>query len=195
MAIAKAPHPPALRTRGVHHLVFNTDDMKTTIEFYCRVLGMRLIHAVRVPLGVSRGNPPFENLRHYFFDMGNDSTLAFFELPKGATGRADRDTVAAMQHCAFAVSDEAASAVIERLTARGVPYAGPLAPMTGLLSIYFFDPNGIRLELCWRPIDREGGVAVIESCRQSRAEALAELRTLDVDPRWLDEVTAAFADA
>lgn len=194
MAIAKAPHRLALRTRGVHHLVFNTDDMKTTLDFYRGVLGMRLIHAVRVPPGVSRGNPPFENLRHYFLDMGNDSTLAFFELPKGATGTADRDTVAAMQHCAFAVSDEAAHAVIDRLTARGIAYAGPLVPMDGVLSVYFFDPNGIRLELCWRPIDREGGVAVIESCRQSRAEALAELRTLDADPAWLDEVTSAFVD-
>jgi catechol 2,3-dioxygenase-like lactoylglutathione lyase family enzyme len=173
--------------------VFNTDDMKMTIDFYGRVLGMRLIHAVRVPAGVSRGNPPFENLRHYFFDMGNDSTLAFFELPKGATGTADRNTVAAMQHCAFAVSDEAAHAVMDRLNAHGVVFTGPLAPMTGLLSIYFFDPNGIRLELCWRPIDREGSVGVIESCAQSRAEALAELRTLDADPAWLDEVTAAFA--
>jgi catechol 2,3-dioxygenase-like lactoylglutathione lyase family enzyme len=181
-----------LRTRGVHHLVFNTDDMKTTIDFYGRVLGMRLIHAARVPAGVSRGNPPFENLRHYFFDMGNDSTLAFFELPKGATGTADRDTVAAMQHCAFAVSDEAAHAVMERLTAHGIAFAGPLQPMSGLLSIYFFDPNGVRLELCWRPIDREGGVSVIESCAQSRADALAELRTLDADPVWLDEMTSAF---
>jgi hypothetical protein len=32
----------------------------------------------------NRGNPPFENLRHYFFDAGGDSLLAFFEMPKGA---------------------------------------------------------------------------------------------------------------
>jgi tellurite resistance-related uncharacterized protein len=33
--------PDSLRplTRGVHHLVFNTDDMKMTIDFYCGVLG------------------------------------------------------------------------------------------------------------------------------------------------------------
>jgi hypothetical protein len=31
----------------------------------------------------NRGNPPYERVRHYFFDMGNDSLLAFFEIPKG----------------------------------------------------------------------------------------------------------------
>lgn len=183
--------PAALRTRGVHHLVFNTDDMKATIDFYRRVLGMRLIHAMKVPPGTSRGNPPFENLRHYFFDMGNDSTLAFFELPKAAKPQGDRDAVGAMQHCAFSVSDEAAHAVMKRLAAHGIAYTGPLVPLPGLASIYFFDNNGIRLELCWRPIDREGDVHVIASCAQPRAEALQELRTLCDDPAWLGEVLDA----
>ena len=74
--------------RGVHHLVLNTEDMKKTIDFYSGVLGMPLVGAIKVEEGLgsgeeNRGNPPFENLRHYFFDMGNDSMLAFFEMPKG----------------------------------------------------------------------------------------------------------------
>src|SRR5271165_2661561 len=105
----------ALRCRGVHHLALNTDDMKMTIDFYANVLGMPLVHASRVPPGVgtkqNRGNPPFENLRHYFFDMGNDSLLAFFEIPKGAKPKGDRDAIAAMQHCSFATSAEAAEAI------------------------------------------------------------------------------------
>jgi len=81
--------------RGVHHLVLNTDDMKKTVDFYSGVLGMPLVGAIRVEEGVgtgpeNRGNPPFENLRHYFFDMGNDSMLAFFEIPKGAKPQGDR---------------------------------------------------------------------------------------------------------
>ncbi len=75
-------------TRGVHHLALCTEDMKTTVEFYTRVLGMPLVHAMRTPPGtgvgpLNRGNPPYEQIRHYFFDMGNDSLLAFFEIPKG----------------------------------------------------------------------------------------------------------------
>src|SRR5690348_14817904 len=98
-------------TRGVHHLALCTDDIKKTTEFYTRVLGMPLIHALKVPPGLgtgkgNRGNPPFENLRHYFFDAGGDSLLAFFEIPKGAKPKADRDAIAGMQHVSFAVSEE-----------------------------------------------------------------------------------------
>src|SRR5260221_13525140 len=75
-------------TRGVHHLALCTDDMKRTVDFYVEVLGMPLVHAMKVPPGLgtgkaNRGNPPYESIRHYFFDMGNDSLLAFFEIPKG----------------------------------------------------------------------------------------------------------------
>jgi predicted enzyme related to lactoylglutathione lyase len=34
---------------GVHHLALNTDDMKMTVDFYVGVLGMRLVHAMKVP--------------------------------------------------------------------------------------------------------------------------------------------------
>ena len=82
----------AVVTRGVHHLALTTEDMKATTEFYVDIVGMPLVHAMRVPPGVgtgpgNRGNPPWENLRHYFFDMGNDSLLAFFEIPEGERGR------------------------------------------------------------------------------------------------------------
>jgi len=74
-----------------------------------------------------------------------------------------------------------------------VEILGTISPMSGVLSVYFFDPNGIRLEMCWRPIDREGDVHVIESCAQSREDFLSELRTLHDDPAWLAEMTAAFS--
>jgi catechol 2,3-dioxygenase-like lactoylglutathione lyase family enzyme len=48
--------------RGVHHLALCTDDMKATIDFYVDVLGMPLVHAMKVPHGLgtgpgNRGNP------------------------------------------------------------------------------------------------------------------------------------------
>ena len=89
--------------RGVHQLALCTDDMKATIDFYVDVLGMPLGHAMKVPPGLGTGpgnrcNPPYERMRHYFFDVGNDSLLAFFEIPKGrsrlatATPSAPRST-------------------------------------------------------------------------------------------------------
>jgi len=52
------------------------------MDFYTRVMGFQLVHVRRVPYEQDRGQPPHENLRHYFFDMGNDSLLAIFEYPK-----------------------------------------------------------------------------------------------------------------
>src|SRR6516162_8238562 len=84
--------------RGVHHLALCTDDMKATIDFYVDVLGMSLVHAMKVPPGLgtgpaNRGNPPYERVRHYFFDMGNDSLLAFFEIPKGKEPMGNRNAI------------------------------------------------------------------------------------------------------
>ena len=182
--------------RGIHHLALNTDDMKATIDFYAGVLGMPLIHAMRVPPGVgvgplNRGNPPFENLRHYFFDMGNDSTVAFFEIPKGATPHGDRNAVAAMQHVAFATSPEGAATLLERLERHGLDFQGPIETLPGLMSVYFFDNNGIRLEFAWRPVDVPNDIRVLESVPQARADAVDELRTLHDDPAWIERVTAA----
>src|SRR5712664_1058124 len=128
--------------RGVHHLALCTDDMMKTVDFYVDVLGMPLVHAMRVPPGLgtgpgNRGNPPYEEVRHYFFDMGNDSLLGFFEMPKGAEPKAKRDAIGGMQHCAFAVTPKNFAALQKRLTAAGVPFDGPMDILPGLISIYF----------------------------------------------------------
>jgi catechol 2,3-dioxygenase-like lactoylglutathione lyase family enzyme len=197
MALDQAQHSGATAAtrsavRGVHHLALNTDDMKVTVDFYTEVLGMPLVHAMKVPPGTARGNPPFENIRHYFFDMGNDSVLGFFEIPKGAKTKIDRDGLAAMQHVSFATSAEGGQRFVERLQRHGVQFLGPLESAPGLRSIYFYDPNDIRLEISWRPIDHEDDIHVIDSVAQTREGALKELRTLDADPAWLERVTQTF---
>ena len=195
------PSPPPARlrhespplSRGIHHLALNTEDMKATMDFYGRVLGMPLVHALRVPPGVgtgagNRGNPPFENLRHYFFDAGGDTLLAFFELPRGAKQIGDRNALAAMQHCAFTVTEERFGQVLERLRDAGVATIGPIMVGAATWSVYFIDPNGIRLEFCYQELDASD-VRVVERWTQTREEALSELRTLSEDAEWLAAVT------
>lgn len=184
---------------GVHHLALNTDDMKMTMDFYVGVLGMRLIHAMKVPAGLgtgpgNRGNPPFERIRHYFFDMGRDGLLAFFEMPKGAKERGDRNALGAMQHVSFAVSPASQKAICERLKARGVPFDGPLEILPGIFSIYVFDPNDIRLEFSCQPANGEGEPCIVPQVTMTRTEALEELETLHGDPAWLDQAVAGLAD-
>ena len=183
------------KLRGVHHLALNTDDMAETTDFYVRVLGMRLVHGLVTEKGAAeraaaRGNPPVECIRHYFFDMGGDSLLAFFEFPKG-TPVADRNTLATMQHVAFATDPAHFDALIERVRSHGVPIvAGPLLSVPpSTWSFYFFDPNGIRLEICTNKAAPAGGdVDVIGSCLMSRAEMRRELETLSSDPDWIERV-------
>lgn len=180
---------------GVHHLALNTDDMKMTVDFYAGVLGMRLVHAMKVPPGIgvgpgNRGNPPFEEIRHYFFDMGRDGLLAFFEIPKGAKPRGDRNALGAMQHVSFAVSPNTQARIRERLDAHGVPYDGPMEVLPGVFSIYLFDPNDIRLEFSCQPSNGEAEPCIVPQVTQTAAEAQRELKTLTDDAAWLSWATA-----
>lgn len=191
--VLRAKHAGKPLSRGVHHLALNTDDMKKTIDFYTRVLGMPLVHALKVPPGLgtgpgNRGNPPFENLRHYFFDMGGDSLLAFFEMPESAQSRGDRNAIGAIQHVAFAVTEERFRDVVKRIEAAGLEYLGPMNVGVDTYSMYTIDPNGIRLEFSYQAGDGED-LRAVERWTQTKTEALAELGTLSNDPAWLAEVT------
>ncbi|GAP38357.1 alpha/beta fold hydrolase [Piscinibacter sakaiensis] len=165
--------PVALQ--GIDHLALVTDDMPATIDFYTRVLRLQLVHVRRVPFERDRGQPPYDQLRHYFFNMGKDSLLAFFEYPRDLP-RQDRDRPGGMQHLAFSLPRPAFDAMISHVKSCGVPVIGPV-PLGGRFwSAYFYDNNGIRLELA-TSLDAEDA-GIVASVLQTREEAEAELRTL-----------------
>ena len=180
--------------RGVHHLVLNTDDMKKTVDFYSGLLGMPLVGAIRVEADVDRGNPKFPNLRHYFFDMGNDSMLAFFEMPKGVRKHGDRDDLGNMQHVSFVVTAQMQLAMKERLMAMGYEAHGPIRVSPGSDSLYFKDPvNDIRLEFSTAPAQGEHQ-NVMGNRSQTKAMARKELEQLSSDPVWLERALQGFKD-
>jgi catechol 2,3-dioxygenase-like lactoylglutathione lyase family enzyme len=178
-----SPARVATPTRGVDHLAFVTDDLPGTMDFYTRVLQLQLVHVRRVPFERDRGQPPYDNLRHYFFDMGNDSLLAFFEYPKGLA-RQNRDLPGGMQHIAFHVPRERFDRMVDHVKSCGVSVVGPV-PLGGRFwSAYFYDPNGIRLELATSLADER--LTIVESVLQTEDEARAELETLFDDPKVVD---------
>jgi catechol 2,3-dioxygenase-like lactoylglutathione lyase family enzyme len=88
------------RTAGIRAGRRGGKPIKATVDFYVDVLGMPLVHAMKVPPGLgtgpgNRGNPPYERVGHYFFDTGNDSLLAFFEIPKGREPAGNRNAIGA----------------------------------------------------------------------------------------------------
>jgi catechol 2,3-dioxygenase-like lactoylglutathione lyase family enzyme len=186
MKIAKGELQPPM-TRGIDHLALVTDDMPATMDFYTRVLKMQLLHVRRVPFERDRGQPPYDNLRHYFFNMGNESLLAFFEYPKGLD-RSDRDLPGGMQHVAFNLPRDRFDDLVEHVKSCGVNVIGPISLGGRFWSAYFYDPNGIRLEIT--TVNTEGGDDdAVGSVLQTEQEARAELETLFDDPaevdRWL----------
>jgi catechol 2,3-dioxygenase-like lactoylglutathione lyase family enzyme len=173
--------------------------MKMTVDFYVDVLGMRLVHAMKVPPGIgtgpgNRGNPPFEEIRHYFFDMGRDALLAFFEMPKGAKPKGDRNALGNMQHVSFAVSPQGQARIRARLEAAKIAYDGPLEILPGIFSIYVMDPNDIRLEFSCQPANGEGEPLIVPLVTQTKGEALQELRSLSSDQKWLAKSVSGLAD-
>lgn len=175
--------PAPVPTRGVDHLAIVCDDMPRAMDFYTRVMGFRLVHVRRVPYEKDRWQPPYENLRHYFFDMGNDSLFAIFEYPKGLP-RQNRDHVGGMQHVAFHVPPEKFDDMVAHVKRCGVHVIGPVSLGGRFWSAYFLDPFGIRLELATSRT--ETPMSNVESVLQSEEEARAELATLFSDPREVE---------
>jgi glyoxylase I family protein len=195
----KPAHTGEVLARGVHHLALTTEDMAITTAFYVDVLGMPLVHAMKVPAGLgtgpgNRGNPPYEEIRHYFYDMGNDSLIAFFEIPKGEEPQSNRNAIGGMQHVAFTVTAKRFDEIERRLDERGIDHTPRIPQLPGLLGIYFYDPNGIRLEMACQMADGEAP-GVVACVTQTKAQARAELETLGgVDAKWIERMVAALPE-
>jgi len=135
-------NPPQM----LHHTAYVTHDVAATCDFYTRVLRMKLVSSVIDDAIPSTGDP-FPYI-HIFFEMGDGSTIAFFEslgLPPLAP--VTHPAYDIFNHLALnAGSVEAVQQWAEHLTAEGVEYIGPVEH--GIItSIYFRDPNNLRLEL------------------------------------------------
>lgn len=193
---ASAAGKPLLR--GIHHLALVTDDMKGTLDFYVRVLGMPIVHGLRTPVARGAhgaGTPPYASIPHFFLDMGGDSLLAFFEYPKTAP-KVDRDALGAMQHVSFACGPKRHREILERLKANGTEITGgPLVSIPpAIVSFYFFDPNNIRLEIVCDPRNAdEEDLQVIRSCRMDEAEMRAQLGDISNDQGWIDRMIVALS--
>jgi len=141
--------PDAPDWRGINHLALVTPDMDATVRFYAGVLGMRLSATLMA-------GP----MRHYFFEMGPENTVAFFEVEGAETfakpAGAPSDRTIQFDHLSFNVPDEhALEALRKRLLAAGTEVTGVVDH--GIMhSVYFTDPNGIALEASWWVTDPTG---------------------------------------
>jgi catechol 2,3-dioxygenase-like lactoylglutathione lyase family enzyme len=159
-------HP--IRLGGIHHAAYRCRDAKETVAWYAHMLGMTYTTAFAEDHVPSTG--AYDPYMHVFLDAGNGNVLAFFELPNQPEMGRDGNTPAWVQHLALKVgSEEELLAAKAYLQAESVDVLGPTHH--GIFkSIYFFDPNGHRIEL---------------ACDIGIEEQYAELRR--VAPLMLDE--------
>jgi len=129
----------------IHHVAYRCKDAKETVEWYGKHLGMQFVLAFAENEVPSTKAP--DPYMHVFLDAGNGNVLAFFEHPSQPPMDRDRNTPAWVQHLALQVeSVEKLLEMKEKLVAAGIDVLGP-TNHTIFKSIYFFDPNGHRVEL------------------------------------------------
>jgi catechol 2,3-dioxygenase-like lactoylglutathione lyase family enzyme len=134
----------AARWAGVNHLALVTNDMDETVRFYHGVLQMPLV-------GTISAGP----MRHYFFRIGPQSTVAFFEWAGTEVGEFEKPAgipftfPAQFDHVSFTLPDEAALHALQcRLEEHDVEVT-PVVDHGFVHSVYFHDNNGIALEASW----------------------------------------------
>lgn len=129
----------------IHHVAYRCRSAKETVDWYVKHLNMSFVLAIAEDLVPStKAQDPY---MHVFLDAGKGNVLAFFELPNSPPMGRDPNTPDWVQHIAFKVDSLATlEAMNRRLTAAGIEVVGP-TDHTIFKSIYFFDPNGHRLEL------------------------------------------------
>lgn len=132
--------------RGLHHFAYRCRDAEETRHFYEDILGLPLYHIIQSDYVPSTGE--FCPYTHIFFRLTDGSFVAFFDLGDDHKSEPSPNTPAWVNHLALRVDTEAE---LERIKARLQQHNVEVLGVTDhhiFKSIYFFDPNGIRLELC-----------------------------------------------
>jgi len=154
------PNKAGFEFRGINHLALVCRNMARTVEFYRDILGMPLIKTLNLPAGKGQ---------HFFFDAGNNTSIAFFWFPGAPEAQpgvvqappgGGMSAHGSMNHLAIDVAPDKLEEYRQRLIAHGVEVtpivnhddsprtvSPEVNETTFVRSIYFHDPDGIRLEL------------------------------------------------
>jgi catechol 2,3-dioxygenase-like lactoylglutathione lyase family enzyme len=169
----------------IHHVAYRCKDAKETVNWYVDNLNMDFILAIAEDHVPSTHEP--DPYMHVFLDAGNDNVLAFFELPtKPEMGR-DPNTPEWVQHIAFKVKDrETLIAFKEKLEKNGVEVLG-ITDHSIFHSIYFFDPNGHRVELATPEPNGEEMLSKLDAVKWDMLEEWSKTKRAPKHAAWLHE--------
>jgi glyoxylase I family protein len=143
--LASASIPAAVAIEQLHHYAYRARDAEETRHFYEDILGLPLYHIIQSEVVPSTGE--YCPYTHFFFRLQDGSFIAFFDLGDDEAALPSPNTPRWVNHISFRV--ESLQALLDmkaRLQAHGVEVLG-VTDHHIFDSIYFFDPNGVRLEL------------------------------------------------
>ncbi|MEZ5871707.1 MAG: VOC family protein [Nitratireductor sp.] len=174
-----------MKIEKIHHVAYRCKDAKQTVEWYRDNLNMDFVLAIAEDHVPSTHEP--DPYMHVFLDAGEGNILAFFELPtKPEMGR-DENTPKWVQHIAFKVKDRTALIGFkDQLEANGVEVLG-VTDHTIFHSIYFFDPNGHRIELACDDPDEEAKMAKLDAVKWDMLEEWSRTKRAPRHAAWMHE--------
>ena len=141
--LAALPAPAAIQQ--LHHFAYKARDAEETRQFYEDILGLPLYHIIQSDYVPSTGE--YCPYTHFFFRLLDGSFIAFFDLGDDEAALPSPNTPLWVNHVSFRVNTEQELENTKaRLEAFGIEVLG-VTDHHIFKSIYFFDPNGIRLEL------------------------------------------------
>ncbi len=142
-----AEQRPPSSARGLHHTALVSGDVERTVRFYQDLL--------EFPLTEMIDNRDYAGSTHFFFDLGHDNLLAFFDFPGLELGRY-AEVLGGLHHVAISVEPQRWQHLRSKLDAAGVTYAHHSGT-----SLYFRGPDGERLELICDPLGEMYGGTVL----------------------------------
>ena len=132
---------------GLHHTALVSSDVERTIRFYQDLLEFPLTELI--------DNRDYPGSSHFFFDIGNGNLLAFFDFP-GLDVGPYQEVLGGLHHVAISVDPQRWDQLRTKLIDAGVELAEHSE-----VSLYFRDPDGVRLELIADPLGEMYGAKVL----------------------------------
>jgi len=172
-----------VKIERIHHVAYRCRDAKETVQFYTEMLNMGFVLAIAEDKVPSTHEP--DPYMHVFLDAGAGNVLAFFELPTKPDMGRDENTPAWVQHIAFQVKDrEALLEYRDHLEKNGVEVLG-VTDHSIFHSIYFFDPNGHRVELAAPDPDQQKALERLDSVKWDMLEEWSRTKRAPKHADWL----------
>ena len=137
--------PAPAPIQQLHHFAYRAKDAEETRHFYEDILGLPMYHIIQSDVVPSTGE--YCPYTHFFFRLQDGSFIAFFDLGNDEAALPSPNTPAWVNHISFRVNSvQDLLDMKARLEAEGVEVLG-VTDHHIFKSIYFFDPNGVRMEL------------------------------------------------